>query len=177
MSGDRVTVEYRQVPGFPVYRVGNDGSLWSRWAIGGRSQSKEWRQLADAKPGVRWYRKDHLREPGKPPRHVARHELVLEVFVGPCPPGMEACHANDETSNNRLDNLRWDTRRENSADRKRNGRQTLGEANGAAKLTREQVAEIRKLHREGESYSALARRFPVTFGHVGAIVRGESWGE
>ena len=34
---------------------------------------------------------------------------------------MEACHANDDPSDNRLENLRWDTRSENLYDRVRNG--------------------------------------------------------
>jgi hypothetical protein len=51
------------------------------------------------------------------------HRLVLESFVGSCPEGMEACHDPDPTpSNNRLDNLRWDTHVENLADMRRAGR-------------------------------------------------------
>ena len=48
--------------------------------------------------------------------------LVLEAFVGPCPPGMECCHRDDDPKNNRVDNLRWDTRSANRYDRVRNGR-------------------------------------------------------
>jgi hypothetical protein len=49
------------------------------------------------------------------------HRLVLEAFVGPCPEGMEACHFDDDSSNNRLDNLRWDTSLANKVDMARNG--------------------------------------------------------
>lgn len=49
------------------------------------------------------------------------HRLVLEAFRGPCPPGHEACHWDDDPSNNRLENLRWGTREENRADMVRNG--------------------------------------------------------
>ena len=54
-------------------------------------------------------------------QNVAVHRLVLSTFVGPCPPGMEACHANDVRDDNRLSNLRWDTKAANCADRTRNG--------------------------------------------------------
>jgi hypothetical protein len=55
-------------------------------------------------------------------RRVVRvHRLVLETFVGPCPDGMEACHANGDPADNRLVNLRWDTRRSNNLDRVRHG--------------------------------------------------------
>ena len=50
------------------------------------------------------------------------HRMVLEAFVGPCPAGMEACHLNDVGIDNRLTNLRWDSRSANQRDRVRNGR-------------------------------------------------------
>jgi hypothetical protein len=49
------------------------------------------------------------------------HRLVLEAFVGPCPPGMEACHGIGGREDNRLTNLRWDTHLANVADTVRQG--------------------------------------------------------
>lgn len=49
------------------------------------------------------------------------HRLVLETFVGPCPPGMETCHGPGGSYDNRLENLRWDTPHENSLDTVRHG--------------------------------------------------------
>ena len=49
------------------------------------------------------------------------HRLVLEAFRGSCPDGHECCHYDDDPTNNRLENLRWDTRSENILDRVRNG--------------------------------------------------------
>lgn len=48
--------------------------------------------------------------------------LMLEAFVGPRPPGLLCLHANDIPSDNRLDNLRWGTVKENTHDAIRNGR-------------------------------------------------------
>lgn len=53
------------------------------------------------------------------------HELVLLAFIGACPPGQECCHENDDATDNRLVNLRWDTRNENMRDRVRNGRHPM----------------------------------------------------
>jgi hypothetical protein len=50
--------------------------------------------------------------------------LVMRAFVGECPPGLEVCHHDDDTENNRLDNMRYDTRLSNHADRKKNGRRS-----------------------------------------------------
>lgn len=44
------------------------------------------------------------------------HRMVLEAFVGPCPDGLEGCHGNGVPNDNRLANLRWDTRSNNSLD-------------------------------------------------------------
>lgn len=52
------------------------------------------------------------------------HVLVLEAFVGPRPSGLEACHWDDNPTNNALSNLRWDTPEANRADAVRNNRRT-----------------------------------------------------
>lgn len=49
------------------------------------------------------------------------YRLVLLAFVGPPAPGQEACHNNGDPTDDRLSNLRWDTRRENTLDRVRHG--------------------------------------------------------
>ena len=50
------------------------------------------------------------------------HRAVLLAFVGPPPPGHVGCHADDNPTNNHLDNLRWDTWSANQWDCVRNGR-------------------------------------------------------
>jgi len=55
-------------------------------------------------------------------KHIHKvHRLVLEAFVGPRPEGYVACHGNDDPTDNRLDNLRWDTRSANTYDAVVNG--------------------------------------------------------
>lgn len=53
------------------------------------------------------------------------HRLVLEAFVGPRPEGLEGCHWNGDPTDNRLVNLRWDTRKANSADSVRHGTHSM----------------------------------------------------
>ena len=50
------------------------------------------------------------------------HRLVLEAFVGPCPPDMECCHGPGGPADNRIENLRWDSRSANALDRVSDGR-------------------------------------------------------
>lgn len=44
------------------------------------------------------------------------HSLVLESFEGPRPPKLDICHRDNDKRNNRLENLRYDTRVGNLAD-------------------------------------------------------------
>lgn len=51
------------------------------------------------------------------------HRLVLEAFVGPCPPGcVLGLHRDDNPLNNTPANLYWGTHADNARDRLRNGR-------------------------------------------------------
>ncbi len=49
------------------------------------------------------------------------HKLVLESFIGPVPDEMNACHNNNKRDDNRLENLRWDTKSNNELDKKKHG--------------------------------------------------------
>ncbi len=58
--------------------------------------------------------------------NIGVHRLVLMAFIGKCPDGMEACHNNGIKTNNKIENLRWDTHENNNKDRKRHGTYKTG---------------------------------------------------
>ncbi|XXX79250.1 HNH endonuclease signature motif containing protein [Sorangium sp. So ce134] len=174
-SGSVVTRHWADIVGWPGYRVSRDGIVESCWSKGGRTRklTATWRELPTFQSP-----KGHLRvavyghgRRGK----LLVHRAVLEAFVGPCPPGMEGCHNDGDPTNNRIENLRWDTPKANWEDRRRHGRANAGEANAAAKLTAAQVAEIRALRRDGLRLREIAPRFGVTMTMVSKIARGEAW--
>lgn len=103
------------------------------------------------------------------------HRLVLEAFVGPCPAGMEGCHNDGDVNNNRLSNLRWDTRGANAEDRRMHGTMLLGENHPRAKLTEDDVREIRRLVSTGWSDAGVARRFNVDKALVRRIRLRRAW--
>lgn len=107
------SVTFKTVADFPNHMVGDDGSVWEltedRWV---RIQPRI---------GTTGYLSVNLRWGGSK-RNVAVHRLVLETFVGPCPPGMECRHVPDfDPANNRLDNLQWGTPKENQNDKRIHG--------------------------------------------------------
>jgi hypothetical protein len=161
------TTKYRAVKGFPDYDVGTDGSVWS-WKRG------KVRKLKLSKASRYGHLKVNLCHEGKRWDAVPVHRLVLETFVGPCPEGMECCHNDGNPSNNQLDNLRWDTRQGNNDDRVKHG-SSKGERNPKAKLTEDDVREIRRLLVRGWGQPKIAVRFKVTSNTISAINRGHIW--
>lgn len=103
------------------------------------------------------------------------HLLMLEAFIGPKPPGRICRHLNGKRSDNRLENICWGTPKENYADMIRHGTRLYGEKNHMAKLTRDDVLEIRRLSKSGLSTRNIAKSFAVTQGHIWRIVRGLTW--
>lgn len=107
-------------------------------------------------------------------RRVAR--MVLETFVGPCPPGHEACHGPDGPLCDWLSNLCWGTYAKNQGeDRVRDGTSNRGEQCGAARLTEEIVLECRRRYAAGEAGAALAREFGVTQPVMSRAISGKTW--
>ena len=45
-----------------------------------------------------------------------RYQVIMLAFVGPCPPGLEVCHADGDPGNDALSNLRYDTHQANQTD-------------------------------------------------------------
>lgn len=103
------------------------------------------------------------------------HRLVLETFIGPRPDGMECCHNNGVPTDNRLENLRWDTRKANGQDRIVHGTSGKGELNPFSRLTSQQATEIREAVAAGEMRVDVARRYGVTAPLVSQIVLGKAW--
>jgi hypothetical protein len=103
------------------------------------------------------------------------HRLVLETFAGPNPDGMECCHNDGNASNNRLDNLRWDTRKANIHDAIRH-MQERGQGRGhPLKLCNEQAKAILDLKGKGLTQREVALMFEVDASLIGLIWRGKLW--
>jgi len=111
-------------------------------------------------------------------RKITVHRLVCEAFNGPPPtPKHEVRHWNGNKKDNRPDNLMWGTSAENAADRTRLGEQNpcQGEDHGHARLTKDNIIEIRRLYADGMSQRKIAMMFELHQGYVSRIVNGHAW--
>ena len=103
------------------------------------------------------------------------HTLVLEAFVGKKPEGQECRHLNGNPADNRLVNICWGSHRQNVADSMRLGTNARGKTHYKAKLTEDDVREIRRRHKRGENMTVCAKQKGVTQSNVSCITTGKTW--
>ena len=162
-----MTTRIRQVM-FEVWQHVPDFGGWYEVSSRGRIWSNKTGRFLSCSVANTGYHQVNL---GGSIRHVQR--IVLEAFVGPCPYGHEACHGNGVRTDNRLENLRWDTRKNNMADASRHGTTNRGERCPTSKLTREQVYAIRAA---AGTQREIGARFGISREHVRDIRSGKRWG-
>ena len=122
-------IEWRSIDDFPGYEVANQGDV--------RSVD---RTVTTKHGGVQHWKGKVLRTHVHNTRHlIVRlyaegnvqhskpvHQLVAAAFIGPRPEGHEVCHNNGIHTDNRAENLRYDTRSANQLDSVKHG--THGQA-------------------------------------------------
>jgi hypothetical protein len=114
---------------------------------------------------------------------VLSHRFAWELVNGPIPEGMCVCHKCDVRSCVNIDHLFIGTHDDNMKDmvQKKRAFRSIGEKDGMAKLTEEQVLDIRKKyvkgtgpHNRGNTYQ-LAAEFGVSQYYINRIGRRERW--
>ncbi len=201
-EADSTTPErWLPVPGYEgVYSVSDQGRVR-------REVGPPRRMVRLLKPALKTtgYMAVTLCRPGRRQQTGMVSRLVLLAFVGEATAGHECCHKDGDPTNDRLDNLRWGTRKENMADRDRHGRTARGDTHYArrrpeclargdrhgsrlhperlargtrcnlAKITEAAVLKIRERLAAGESQSSVARAEGVGRMVVRGIAHGKTW--
>lgn len=160
-SFDSIVDFIREIPGCPDYHADRNGNIYS---------TKRGLRLLSPVIHRSGYATVYLHIDGRPhTRYV--HHLVAAAFVGPRPDGLLVCHTPDPAkSNNRADNLAYQTRLKNAEDSRRDG--TIQQAR--RKLVADDVREIRRL--AGTiSNTEIARRYGIGLDHVRLIIARDRW--
>lgn len=116
-----------------------------------------------------------LRYHGKP---IRAHRAAYECCVADIPPGMLVTHLCNNPPCIRPDHLELGTQQDNVDYMVACGRRasTKGEAHGCAKLTADQVQQIRQLLREGQlTLAEIGRRFGIHVATVCDIKHKRTW--
>lgn len=131
---------FAPIPGFDGYRATCDGRVYGR-----RSPTKP----LSVSPDRDGYLQVMVRAMGKSySRRV--HTLVALAFLPPAPAHWTVDHINGCKTDNRVENLRWIAREQNS-------REAMTRA--GRRLMPEQVRSIRQRAANGERYMSIARDF------------------
>ncbi len=162
---------WREIPGFPGYQASDAGNIRSLK----RSKPRVLKLETD-KDG--YLRVQLYRENGAVHRGV--HRLVALAFLGEPEIGNLCCHNDGNPSNNRADNLRWDTQQGNVADKYKHGTEQRGSRHPRARITEADAAKVKAQlggarHRRGALMNA-AIATGVPYSIVADISRGRTWG-
>ena len=160
---------WKPIPGTDgLYEVSDEGHI--RSYVGPRRALRSEPHLLHPRQNTSGYFQVTIRMDGETKPRLL-HRLVLLTFRGPPVAGDEGSHLNDIPTDNRLENLVWETRSLNCKRR----RVPTGEKSRQHKLTQLEVDEIRRLHATGISYRRLGAMFNVTNTNIRYIIIGKTW--
>jgi hypothetical protein len=109
-------------------------------------------------------------------KKVFTHRLSWELANGPIPKGMHVLHRCDVRACVNPAHLFLGSNADNVADMVAKGRNSVGERNGQAKLTRLLVQDISCRLEAGETGTAISHALGVCEKTVSSIKKGKSWG-
>lgn len=119
-------------------------------------------------------KKGYGRFSGEGKRTTLAHRFSFSIANG-MQPSMNVLHRCDNTSCVNPAHLFLGTHADNMIDKVQKNRQTKGEDNGGAKLTTEDIYEIRRQRASGRFFRSIALDFGVTESNIRAIIHGRSW--
>lgn len=106
-------------------------------------------------------------------RQYRAHRVAYETFVGPISRGAFVCHACDNPPCINPSHLFLGSARENALDmwQKQRKEPLRGVHHPMAKLSDEQVADIRRLRADGHTLTRIANLYGISFQHVSLLYR------
>ena len=161
---------WRDIPDYEgIYQVSNLGRIKSldRYVKRGKSGFFKEGQIQKLQNNGNGYLYKQLKHEGRH-RNFYIHRLVLMVFIGERPDGMVICHKDGDTTNNNLNNLRYDTPLENNIDQFRHGIEK-------GKLSNDDVLKVRKMYKDGYKTKEISEFFNVGKWVVQRINSGENY--
>lgn len=172
MDFDPTNEQWRDIPGYGgKYQVSSNGRIGR---LGGRGPVKN----------TLYIMAPYIDEQGRPKvnlrlqstaKQIIVSKLVALAFIGPRPEGKDVLHNNGINSDNFVGNLRYGTKLENMADKRVHGTQPEGASSHFAKLTEEQVHDIRASLERGESPKSISLRMPITERSISDVKLRKSW--
>lgn len=104
------------------------------------------------------------------------HRLVLNTFIGQCPPEKRECrHLDGNPKNNSVKNLKWGTAKENQRDRLRHNTANIGERHPRRKFKEKEIIFIQSLINRGIKQHLIMKMFKISRIQIYRIKRKITW--
>lgn len=179
-----MNVEWRTVEGWPNYQVSSDGQVRSFSIRGGNKvhplKKPDVPRLRSLTLGQSGYYKVIFYSSYLSEKQITKtflvNRLVAMAFLGKGNEGEQVAHLDGNRKNNKVENLKWCSAKENSSHKFIHGTMPIGSKNSNALLKECDVLEIRELCKKGEIPQVqLAKRFGVNPRTISAINKNISW--
>lgn len=173
--------EWQVISDFERYEISNFGRVRNREKGHFIQPWKTNRTPRPGRPKKHYLAVSLFRSGGKKCGYKQKlHRLLLTTFVREPKEGEIACHRNDNSFDNRLENLYWGTPKQNTHEMIKNGRgyfpgAGIGEKHPRVKLKDQEVINIRKEYiKKYGNIRKLAKKYNVKPGTISRIVNGYS---
>lgn len=165
LTGSFPTERWLSIAGWPGYEVSSFGRV--------RSFKHRVPLLVKQQMSSNGYKTIGVSNSAAQQKTLMTHRLVCEAFHGQPSPGLVARHLNGDKLDNRAVNMGWGTYPENVRDMFRHGRGQINETHWNARLSDQQVADIRDKAAHGAAYKELSDEYGISYGYAREIVLGE----
>ena len=155
---------WKKIHGFSEYEISDAGQI-----------RRTYTRIIKPAPDKDGYPRVTLIDDKRMMRKLTVHKLVLNTFVRGRYDNECASHLNGIKNDNRLNNLVWESLKDNIARKKQHGTSQVGERSGIAKLKNTDVIKIRKLHKQGQTTTEISKMFNMSRPNIGYIVNRKTW--
>jgi|TARA_R110000782_G_scaffold262077_1_gene353995 hypothetical protein len=162
----------KEIPNYPNYLACKKGFIYSK----NYKRSKQMKTLKQIK-NTHGYFQVRLYKNKKGILYSV-HSLIMLTFKGERPEGLVINHLDADKSNNSYLNLEYVTQIENVRHAIEKGLHSpIGEKNHSAKLTRQEVIEIKTAFKQNYKglQKQLASKFNVSRHAINKIISGKNW--
>jgi len=163
--------EYRPIPEWDAYGISSCGEIIR---LKPNQGSKVGKILKPQKHPNRLYLMVRLNCFGKQ-KTFDIHRLVAMTWIGKIPKNYQVCHINGNPLDNRVQNLRIDTKESNEADKLMHGKSNRGNNNGQSIYPEWMIKEIKKFLDRGTKPNELAKIYPMSATYIRNIKNGYKW--
>lgn len=108
--------------------------------------------------------------------YIFVHSMMLIAFVGPRPKNMVAAHLNGNKTDNRIENLKWVTQKENQSHRKIHGTFYFGQQMSHSKLKNSDIKKIFKDYNvNGFTQKQIGQKYGISRSAISLILLKKTW--